>query len=794
MSDRASSRPLALIGALLGAALATLPAGQAVAFGGQLVRLPGETTAALPYSPRTGLRVEVDARWFDRGGYRPVQVRFTTAAPATSAKHIRFTLHAMEARARGVGGPGSMSVQRELTLEAGSDTAEALLLLPAMREWRFAWWEAEVDGRIDDAVSVSRGKAVSLAGAGLETDLRLLLPTITGSPAQDASRAGRAKRYVPLARLTVDEVRCEPLDDWLAYSAADIVVLELRELRLLPTIRPAAVEALRRWVLAGGTLWVERTDAPTEGLTEIDRLLGAEGWRWRTTEEERPEETETPAEGVETPETTAAADSDPVDQESAGEGVALKSVLEGPAPADPDDESKSKARAKRYNPVEGVAAWGYVRFDADNDAKKAAERLLRRGNAVAAARQFFATFGDTKGWYAERDLAFGQVVAFEGSALDVPPAFRVGGALIASRAWQRRKWSNRHGLEPGGASGEFGNLLIPGVGVAPVLEFQVLITLFVLVIGPLNYWLLWRREQLQMLVVTTPLCAALFTLGLFAYASLGDGFGVKARVRSMTLLNQQRGEAVSWSRVSQYAATAPAEPPTLPADAAVYPIDPAWESAIADSSGARRVEWTDTSQTLASGWLPTRTAVQNLIVRSQKTSARLVFATSEPTDTSEEAGPPPAPSQVSNQLGADLELLLVRDGAGDWLRATRLADGAIAELEPVTDLEALQGFRGLALEAEPEFPIGAGKAIEQTLERFASSSELRQRQSAIAAVRLDANLGSQRIDALTGLDGGRALDVPPRSYVAVAAEAVVTPLGVEDATEVGSFHVVAGRW
>ena len=59
----------------------------------------------------------------------------------------------------------------------------------------------------------------------------------------------------------------------------------------------------------------------------------------------------------------------------------------------------------------------------------------------------------------------------------------------------------------------FANLLVPGVGLAPVTEFHVLITLFVLVIGPVNYWLLKRWRRLHLMVLTVPLAAALGDAG-----------------------------------------------------------------------------------------------------------------------------------------------------------------------------------------------------------------------------------------------------------------------------------------
>ncbi|MEK6247653.1 MAG: hypothetical protein N2C12_05690, partial [Planctomycetales bacterium] len=48
------------------------------------------------------------------------------------------------------------------------------------------------------------------------------------------------------------------------------------------------------------------------------------------------------------------------------------------------------------------------------------------------------------------------------------------------------RWSQRHGLSPPEGTTEFWTFLIPGVGLPPVHTFWVLITIFVIVIGPGN--------------------------------------------------------------------------------------------------------------------------------------------------------------------------------------------------------------------------------------------------------------------------------------------------------------------
>jgi hypothetical protein len=68
-------------------------------------------------------------------------------------------------------------------------------------------------------------------------------------------------------------------------------------------------------------------------------------------------------------------------------------------------------------------------------------------------------------------------------------------STLGSGRWQ---WHMRHGLIMGQQNPDFWNFSIPGVGLAPVTAFQILITLFILYIGPVNYWFLQRRKNIAL--------------------------------------------------------------------------------------------------------------------------------------------------------------------------------------------------------------------------------------------------------------------------------------------------------
>ena len=134
-------------------------------------------------------------------------------------------------------------------------------------------------------------------------------------------------------------------------------------------------------------------------------------------------------------------------------------------------------------------------------------------------------------------------------------------------------WYQRHGMSLHRANDDYWNWLVPGIGRAPVGSFLILIAAFVVVIGPVNYFLLRRKRRLYLLLVTVPLGAALVTAALFAYALISDGLGIRVRVRSFTEIDQRAGRAVSWSRQSYYAGLAPSGGLTFPETAVVFPIE-----------------------------------------------------------------------------------------------------------------------------------------------------------------------------------------------------------------------------
>jgi hypothetical protein len=350
-----------------------------------------------------------------------------------------------------------------------------------------------------------------------------------------------------------------------------------------------------------------------------------------------------------------------------------------------------------------------------------------------------------------------------------------------------RSWESRHGMAPDAANPDFANLLVPGVGLAPVTEFRVLITLFVLAIGPANYWLLKRWKRPHLLVLTVPILAALVTLALFSYAILSDGFRTTVRVRSFLSLDQRTGEAACWARLSYYAGLAPSHGLTLPDDVAVYPIIPGWNetNGRATNEASRQLEWTGGEVHLTQGWLRSRTPTQYLTVRARKTPIRL------------ELTPGAGKLTAKNELGTEIQYVAAIDDDGKFFAGEGLAEKSTAELTTKTGADIVTKLRTIVtdnmLVTPPELTDESSSyAVMQRRQRrqiFRSQLCLD-----YSSERLEDNLMSGAISSLGGTSSETPLDLPPRSFVAITQAGPEVVTGIPSAVEEASFHVVVGRW
>jgi hypothetical protein len=338
-------------------------------------------------------------------------------------------------------------------------------------------------------------------------------------------------------------------------------------------------------------------------------------------------------------------------------------------------------------------------------------------------------------------------------------------------------------MTPDTGNVEFAKFFVPGVGRAPVTAFEVLITVFVLLIGPVNYWFLKRYKRIHLMVLTVPLAAVVTTLALFSYAVVADGFASRVRARSFTTLDQRTGDAACWTWLSYYSGLAPGDGLTIPADIAMYPIQPAWASDN-DMVQERAVAWKGDTALLTRGWLNSRTPTQYLTIRSRKSPLRLEV---------QQAGDK---LRVRNKLGVAIKTLVVVGEDNELYFGENIANDALTPLEPIERGEAVRRLGRLVLDNLPKAPEELA-TTDSDLAAMTSGSRYRRYGrygGQFSGARLLDNLAGSAIAELSGRTDQPGLDLPPRSYVAITETGPEVEVGMSSAKEEASFHMIEGKW
>jgi hypothetical protein len=308
----------------------------------------------------------------------------------------------------------------------------------------------------------------------------------------------------------------------------------------------------------------------------------------------------------------------------------------------------------------------------------------------------------------------------------------------------------------------------------------VLITLFAITIGPLNYMLLRKKKRLYLLLVTVPLGAGIVIFALLNYALISDGLGVRVRVRSYTHIDQRTGRSVSWSRQTYYAGLAPSRGLVFPADAVVLPVvrRPAERRGV---RRAREVVWGE-QQKLVSGYLQSRSVAQFLVVRSRSTEHGL-----KPTGGGDGAGLP----QLRNDLAVPLEKLLVRDDQGAFFWAEQVDPGQSFQPRRIAAAKAQAELRAVYDARYPAYPPGYERSAYAAFGARRYYANLSEEDRALPDVQFSQGMLERSLNRKLV---GDLKSLPARSYLAVARGSPGVPLGVRAARREQSFDVIFGRW
>ena len=337
----------------------------------------------------------------------------------------------------------------------------------------------------------------------------------------------------------------------------------------------------------------------------------------------------------------------------------------------------------------------------------------------------------------------------------------------------RLTFTKRMGMSTIRDNDDYWDFMIPGFGASPVNEFLGVITLFILGIGPLNYYLLSRMKRLHLLPVTVGLAAFLTTATMMCYAFVSDGVSTRVRLRSYTQLDQTSGESVAATHCRQayLAAFAPSGGLKFPLHACVYPVTPIFETT---RSYTVNLDQRNDRQILRRGFLRPRTTTQFMTTAVQSIDQRINLA-----DGIDEA---------VNHLGARLTHCWIRDDAGKLFYADDVAPGAKIEFAPMDDTAGQDIMSEHSLANVPAPPEGLDKNADNWMLSGSRYSRYSYMQASIPSKHT--SLIHKQIFATDSFfKRGQ-----PKTFLVVTESAPDFIHVGTNASEEAGYHVIRGTW
>ncbi|MEM1067958.1 MAG: hypothetical protein AAGI63_03605 [Planctomycetota bacterium] len=245
----------------------------------------------------------------------------------------------------------------------------------------------------------------------------------------------------------------------------------------------------------------------------------------------------------------------------------------------------------------------------------------------------------------------------------------------------------RRGVDPMLGNRRFFEWMIPGVAQPPVYTFMGLLTLFVILVGPIAYRRTAKVGRSYLMFIIAPLLAIATTIAMFTYGIVSDGFGTLTRVRQLTWVDGASGEAAERVRATYFAGIRPTEGLTFLPDAEVFAFQEgtgiAWEQlSEIPSATLGTVTLQSDKQAFSSSFLPSRQQRQfvTFLPRPKIGSLSLTPA----------ANGLDAPT-VSNGFDFALRSLILRDPGGEYWMVDELGPGQSAMCKPAEQVSKKLG-------------------------------------------------------------------------------------------------------
>lgn len=610
-----------------------------------LAFLTAISNSALPQSPLKGWLIESQQDWISAPfGYRRYKIKISANPPVPVKDAVEFKIVAKQQQN---GRDHSITVT-PITIKEGDTSAEVEVLVNQTNDsydYKNLQLHIENDGDLNfdpnrDLISFVSDSAYGMASEGMPSILFIstavtnqvtkqlrtkkslvnvastsvfsiddkkfpavealysLYPDVNGQPVGGSNAAKKN----PTALDVMESPWLHAIDpanvprNWLALTAVEIVVVSYEDLVQVAK-SPIQMEAIRKWVAAGGTLVVNNASADYKQAPRIRALVDGQ--------------------------------------------VSLSARQRSPWIV----PGKQVNNLDKFVVLDSSVNYIYAGNQPD-------QRFTSK-NELRDFRRDWQTIGKSDGLATAIDHAKCKFALYE---------YLLGRVVVVGDdmlAWNSDDWKhllNASMLEGRTIRERFGStkaavpvddFAIQGVGKPPVKEFQYLIGLFVLAIGPISYVVLKRKRRLQLLFLTVPAISLIACVSLVMYALLSDGFQNRGRMRSFTTIDHSRQRAVSFVRHSQYAGVQP--------DDYHFDNDEAVFNGRAWSSPRTVIRQHPTGVSVNGGDIRPRMPHQIISIRNYDSPKRLALL------------PPKSPGEppgVQNQFDNPVRFAIMRTGDG----------------------------------------------------------------------------------------------------------------------------------
>jgi len=636
----------------------------------------GVTSVASRQLGRLRVSASVELAHHTGPGYLPV--RMTVSRPAVAAADQQFSFRIETRLGEEFPPQTGLVVNIPLTLPQGQRRVTATRYIPKWSLGQSVDVSMFSDGELlDDSVMAIRtdrrllpvqrarfnyGNAVSwdLAAAGMDRqqqqDWLLVTPVGRGSTAESVTLAGPLQQFdsrvFPEAsqsatalrelKRTVETTDADDLpSDWRGYQLYDVVVIDSAVVKQLQA-DAASIEGLRQWVLMGGTLVVYNSPGLAAGLADLN--FGA-GVFTRQGEPERRQGVAGIAENV---------------------AQMLQLLSDRLETFDPTVTGNSTITSRDVS-VELLAADQSL----VQDFARWSEQMRAEATDVVDAVH----------------VAAGQLIAINTATHSQSDEF--GAApwvweLVTGLSAQRYSPMVRRGVDPLAGDPRFRQWTVPGVLQPPVYTFMGLLTVFVVLVGPVAYRQTSKHNRTHLMFVIAPAIALVTTLAMFAYGIIADGFGTQARIRQLTWIDGRSGDAGERILSTYFAGIRPASGLQFAGNAEVmrraeadgidwfqrHELPPAYLGTVTVRSDG---------QIFSSDLLPSRDQRQ-FVVHAPRTNVG-----SLELGVQEASGQPPS---LISTLSVPLRNIVVRDTDQQYWQVESIAAGGKRRCRPLTTAAA----------------------------------------------------------------------------------------------------------